>query len=154
MLEIIKATRENFEDVYKIDSQVEDYHIASNPKLLQKVDKQTKFKYWEPILEKEGEFILLAKKDNKPVGFCICSEKTRSPMFKIKRWVIIEAIGVDENYQSQGIGQKIYDYVEKYAKDNGYDALRLNVWEFNKGAQKFYKRLGFNFQSHNMEKIF
>ena len=51
------------------------------------------------------------------------------------------------------IGTELYNYVLKYAEENGYYNVTLNVWADNINAVKFYEHLGLSKQKIGMEKI-
>ena len=57
----------------------------------------------------------------------------------------IGALFVEKNYQSQGIGKSLIDYVK-----NLYDNLSLAVYKENEKALEFYKKMGFKIISENI----
>jgi ribosomal protein S18 acetylase RimI-like enzyme len=42
--------------------------------------------------------------------------------------------------------------IESWARENGAQDLRLNVWHFNQRAVKLYEELGFEMRAHTMGK--
>ncbi len=46
-------------------------------------------------------------------------------------------------YRGLGIGKEAMRFIEKYAKDIGFERMELGVFEFNKKAIKFYQKLGY-----------
>ena len=58
----------------------------------------------------------------------------------------IEGIFVKEATQSKGVGKQLLDYVKKFKS-----TLRLNVYQKNEKAIKFYIREKFNIQSENVD---
>lgn len=57
----------------------------------------------------------------------------------------VERIYVDARYQSRGLGEALVDKAAEEAAALGKKYLWLGVWEHNKKAQRFYKRMGFYF---------
>lgn len=49
----------------------------------------------------------------------------------------------EKNYRGLGIGKEAMKYIEQYARSLGYKRLELGVFEFNKKAIEFYKKLGY-----------
>ncbi|MDP3312421.1 GNAT family N-acetyltransferase [Lutibacter sp.] len=57
---------------------------------------------------------------------------------------------IDENYRNMGIGKKLFEWIYKYAKNNGIEASELNTFISNTKSHKFYenegyKRLGYHY---------
>ena len=51
------------------------------------------------------------------------------------------------------IGEMLFDHVRKYAEEEGFYNIILNVWTCNPGAMKFYESLGLVPQKICMEMI-
>ena len=62
------------------------------------------------------------------------------------KYLSIEDFGVDESHRNKGIGSKLFNYCKEYAKGKGLNDIKLNVWDFNKNAFKFYEKLGFKIE--------
>ena len=61
----------------------------------------------------------------------------------------IERIYVLGAYQRNRIGQLLFDFAMKTARDRGYEYIWLGVWEKNYKAQNFYQKNGLSqFDSH------
>lgn len=63
----------------------------------------------------------------------------------------LDNVIINSKIQSKGYGKIFFDFVENWAKKNGYDAIGLNTYVANDRSHKFYfnqgyKILGFNFQ--------
>jgi ribosomal protein S18 acetylase RimI-like enzyme len=59
-----------------------------------------------------------------------------------RRELYIDDICVDEGARRTGVGQRLFEHVKAYAKDAGFDWITLNVWNDNKTALAFYRRMG------------
>ena len=53
----------------------------------------------------------------------------------------IERIYVLKSYQRKGFGRQLFEKAVEIGKSKGYKKLWLGVWENNKSAIKFYKKL-------------
>ena len=51
---------------------------------------------------------------------------------------------VDKSYRQQGIGKKLMEAIEKWAKDQGGTELYLHVTESMQRARSFYTKIGFS----------
>ncbi len=72
-------------------------------------------------------------------------------IIKARKICFIESLGVKENYQHQGIGRKLYEYLKNEVKSKNIDAIELNVWGFNQDAIRFYESLGMNIKNMKYE---
>lgn len=57
----------------------------------------------------------------------------------------LSMVSVLPQYQGQKIGQKLIDYIEKFAKENGYPCVSLKVEKSNSRAEALYKRLNYQY---------
>lgn len=55
----------------------------------------------------------------------------------------LQRIYLRSNFQHKGLGNILFDYAEKIARDEKKDYMWLGVYEKNINAQHFYKRHGF-----------
>ncbi|MBE0424416.1 MAG: GNAT family N-acetyltransferase [Lutibacter sp.] len=59
---------------------------------------------------------------------------------KNQKNLYIHRLAVDPKFQGKGYAQKLMDFAEKYAKENGYNSIRLDTFSQNKRNQKFYEQ--------------
>ncbi|MEL0457472.1 GNAT family N-acetyltransferase [Flavobacteriaceae bacterium SZ-1-7] len=62
----------------------------------------------------------------------------------------VDHVVIDENYRGQGLGKAFFDWIYKYAKTKGCEAVELNTYVSNYKSHKFYfneafKILGYHF---------
>lgn len=57
--------------------------------------------------------------------------------------LLMDGISVDPTYRGQGIGGRLLEEIVRYATENGYNSVRLDVIDTNPRAQKLYERKGF-----------
>ncbi len=55
----------------------------------------------------------------------------------------LERLYVLQTYQSKKYGDRIMNHCLTYAIGQNYDTMWLGVWEHNHGANRFYRRYGF-----------
>ena len=86
-------------------------------------------------------------------GYCFCLIKRHVNDGALNDYteLYIDDLCVDEHCRGQGIGKQLYGYVLAFAKTAGCDRITLNVWEGNKSALEFYKRMGLRPLKHVME---
>ncbi|MDE1873805.1 MAG: GNAT family N-acetyltransferase [Candidatus Micrarchaeota archaeon] len=89
---------------------------------------------------KEGKSIAsVAEVDGRVVGMCDITPSGGSPE---ARHMANLGILVRKGYRSMGIGTMLIESSLEKARKK-YKAVKLDVFGFNKGAQKLYKRFGF-----------
>lgn len=57
--------------------------------------------------------------------------------------LVMDGISVHADYRGQGIGTQLLQYIVDYAKEQGYQRVRLDVIDINPAAKKLYTRFGF-----------
>ena len=63
----------------------------------------------------------------------------------------IDEFGVDKEHRRQGIASELISFIRNYAKEQGFEKLELNMWEFNETALAFYEQAGFKTYRRYME---
>ena len=57
--------------------------------------------------------------------------------------LLMDGIAVDRECRGKGIGGLLLDALEAFAREEGFDRLRLDVIDSNPGARALYERVGF-----------
>lgn len=52
----------------------------------------------------------------------------------------IHRLAVHPNFQGKGFAQKLMDFAERFALENGYNSIRLDTFSQNKRNQQFYEK--------------
>lgn len=87
-----------------------------------------------------GEYHFIAKENSQIIGFIIAIPSTREKGTEL----FIDSIAVLSDYQHKGVGQKLWERIEKIAKDERYVGIRLLAnkrlesynWYVNMGYQE------------------
>ena len=85
-------------------------------------------------------------------AFCVIQE-TSTPNLQKEKSLYIDDICVDEAARRGGVGSALWDYVNRFAAENGCRRITLNVWCLNPGAMEFYKKMGMEPLKITMEKL-
>ena len=56
-------------------------------------------------------------------------------------WYFLDELWISEKYRKIGIGTKIINEIEKYAKENNLLGVRTESWSFQ--AKGFYEKMGY-----------
>lgn len=89
------------------------------------------------------------------LGYCFCihTQYLNNNILTDIKTLYIDDLCVDETKRGQHIGTQLYEHVVKWAKENDYYNITLNVWSLNESAMKFYQKCGLLPQKVGMEKI-
>ena len=69
----------------------------------------------------------------------------------VRDYLNISEFGVDEIFRRQGIASEMISFIRKYAKENNFSRLELNMREFNQSALEFYEAAGLSTYRRYME---
>ena len=113
-------------------------HFGFVPRTLENWRKLT---LADNFIDPEGVF--LAHKDGKVVGYCQCTDE-----YAHEEKGFISLLGVNHQYQGQGIGEVLLKAGITHSFAKGYKIVELNVDTGNEsGALKLYEKVGFKAES-------
>ncbi len=136
--------------------QVDMVHHNGRPDLFKgPATKYDEKKLQEIIRDEMTPVYVCVDETGKVLGhaFCIHRQIKDDPVLTDIRTLYIDDICVHEQARRKHVGQKLYETVLAYAKEQDCYNLTLNVWSCNPGALKFYESLGLVPQKVGMEKI-
>lgn len=143
---IIKAKNKDIPDIVFLNSFVQKIHFEKYPDIFKPVGNGEDLnKFFESILSKETNCILIAYIEGKPVGYLWAAfqNKPDSPLTYERRQVYIHHVAVHEQFRRQNIGTVLFKEIQSIARQEGYSHFAVDTWSFNRNAQRFIKRLGF-----------
>lgn len=98
-----------------------------------------------------GTLVLLAEdSDGRPVGVLFVS--TRADYFTGSPHAHVEVLALDPAAQGQGLGRRLMEEAERWARGRGYGAITLNVFDGNTRALALYERLGYRTETRHLWK--
>jgi predicted GNAT superfamily acetyltransferase len=96
---------------------------------------------------------LLVQDDDEIVGFIICMREGsiyRSENYKfftnrLKKFLYVDRVAIDERHRRAGLGQAIYeDIFAQASEDNLPIALEVNIEPINQPSLNFHEKMGFD----------
>ena len=150
---IRRARPEDSDAILALLSQVEAVHHEGRPDLFRPGGTKYTADELLEIIRDDNRPIFVAVLDGNVVGytFGIVRITKDSTMLLDAKALHLDDVCVDEACRGTGVGSVLMEYVLGWAKENGFDRVDLNVWEFNDGARRFYERYGFSTQKRCME---
>lgn len=144
---IRKAEPKDRAQLVELFTELHRYHINLKPEYFKMPDKS----YFEgeissAMLSDDKE--IWVNDDNGVNAFAIIrfTDVDRADRYPYKL-CYIDIFGVKEELRGKGIGTGLIDRIKGRAKELGCRDLQLSFHAVNSGAEKFYKKMGFIFDS-------
>ena len=155
-MEVRRAIEKDIPGILNLLVQVDMVHHNGRPDIFK--GPATKYNETELkcIIADDDTPVFVCVDENDNVlghAFCVYTQEFNHSVLTDIKTLYIDDICVDELSRGKHVGKTIFEHVHKYAKENGYYNITLNVWSCNPGAMKFYESLGFVPQKIGMEQI-
>ena len=154
---IREAKEQDYEELLKIFDEGDLLHARALPEIFKKPDELSRSKeYIFGLINNENSVIFVAESNNQIIGLVVIviRESPDIPIMVKRRYAYVDNISVTEKFKGFGIGKALMAEGEQWALDKKASQLELNVWDFNKEAIEFFKKLGYTSSRHNMWKTF
>ena len=145
-MQVEKATSDNILEVmYLLQHCIEDFN--NNSVYQWNTSYPDYFRLLREVEEKE---LYVIKNKGVCIGTITFSEHQESAFEQVEwkntqnKYIVIKRIAVFPTWQKKGIGRVMIEFAEKYAKENGYKSIRLDVATASKHLIKLYESIGFN----------
>ncbi len=141
--------RAEIKDIPRLEEilyQVHDVHASVRPDLFIKGKKKYTAEELEALIGSKDTIIFVCTDEGGVImGYAFCMDKTYEGNHSTNpdKMLYIDDLCVDEKFRGRHVGSILCEHVKKYASEEGYQRITLNVWEFNKSARAFYDALGF-----------
>ena len=147
------AEREDLERVNELRKQVNDLHVSGRPQVFKPGFNEGLRAYIYLIFEDPRKKITVCENEGIICGFAVLNHITKpeTPFMYKRDYLDIDELGVDEKCRRRGIASALIAFIRDYAKEEGFDRVKLNMWEFNKEALQFYEAVGFTTYRRYME---
>lgn len=136
-VKFIKANKEDCYTLSKIKKEVWNttYRGIYSDKDIDEFDyKKHEQKFIEGL-----EGLYLIKFDNNVIGY-FCFSYPKYP-YKDYQYCL-NSLYILKDYQGNGIGKKVFDFIIKYCNDNDIGEFFTSANKYNEKAQKFYVKMG------------
>jgi RimJ/RimL family protein N-acetyltransferase len=126
--------------------------------LCKKIDAETQFMMFEPgerpitleeqkdeikeILLRNNQTIFVTENDGQLIGYLAAY----GGRYKRNRHSVYVITGILQAFTSQGIGTRLFEELEKWARENRIHRLELTVMAHNEAALALYKKMGFEIE--------
>lgn len=155
-MQIRRAQEKDMAGINRLLCQVLTVHHNGRPDLFKGDTKKYTDEELADLIRDDGKPIFVgtdAKDKVLGYAFCVFQQHIDDNILTDIRTLYIDDLCVDETLRGQHIGRQLYEYVLRFAKEQGCYNVTLNVWSCNEGAKKFYEKCGLVPQKIGMEKI-
>ncbi|MCH4039707.1 MAG: GNAT family N-acetyltransferase [Lachnospiraceae bacterium] len=156
MITVRHAEMRDIPAIERLLGEVLEIHAGLRPDLF--ISGTTKYTRdeLEAILKNEKTPVFVAADETNRVAgyvFCVLQDAPKSTNMRKVRSVYIDDLCVDESARGQHVGRALLDFVKAYAKEHGFYAVTLHVWEGNDRARAFYEKNGMKVKETTMEYV-
>jgi ribosomal protein S18 acetylase RimI-like enzyme len=156
-IHIRRAVEQDYEGYCNLFYEINELHRQALPEIFQQpagsiIEKE----YFLSLLNDKQVAIFLACQSStgQPVGFVVVAvhESPHYPVLTPRRFAVLDTLAVSPAFHRTGVGRALMQQAEEWAVGQGVSEVELNVYEFNLGAQAFYRQLGYTTHSRKMSK--
>lgn len=154
-MDIRRAEERDIQGINKLLYQVLMVHHNGRPDLFKaNTKKYTDEELLEIMKDNKRPIFVGVNENNEVLGyaFCVFQQHIGDNVLTEIKTLYIDDLCVDENIRRQHIGKQLYEYVIRYASEQGCYNVTLNAWSCNPGAQRFYESCGMVPYKVGMEK--
>lgn len=148
-MHIRNMTKQDYVVVNEIMKEVHEIHVKNRPDLYVDIENPCLWETFVKDIENENIISILAENEE-VLGICFVSFREKTCMVN-QRTAYMDDLCVRERWRGKGIGTKLFQCAKEEAKKKGAERLDLMVWEFNKNAFAFYKKMNMHVQRSIME---
>lgn len=131
------------------------FHQREAPAFFRETDDPppTRMAIEELLRDGEGAWFL-AEQEGRIVGFVTIRlrQPSREPSLVPEVRAIVDSLGILRAWRRRGVGRRLMEAAEAWARQRGARRVMLNVWEFNAGASGLYETLGYTTFNRNLWK--
>ena len=152
MLLIRNIHKSDYEAIDRLLLQLHHVDVAGRPELFMDIEHFMTKEAFNSLIEDPDMITILAEQRGRILGCCFVSMMERSGMVSMKT-AYIDLLVVDEPYRRSGIGQTLFQSVQKRARKMGAKRIDLMVWSHNQTAIDAYESYGMKPQRCVYEKL-
>jgi len=154
-IHIRRAVEQDYGGYCDLFTEINEQHRLALPDIFQQpAGKIVEQDYFLSLLNNDQAAIFFAEYNGLVAGFInvLIREAPAYPLLVPRRYGVVDTLVVRPAFQRTGVGRALMNRGEAWAASQGVSEVELNVYEFNLGAQAFYRHLGYTTYSRKMSK--
>ena len=152
---IREARKGDFQGLCSLFEQIDKLHRDNLPHIFQSTQGPIRQReYIQGLIAAQNVGVFVAEESGKLLGFVNVIVRTSSeiPVLVPRCFAVIETLVVDQQHSREGIGSALLEHAHNWAAEMGAETVELTVYEFNRSAREFYRRLGYRTESRRMSR--
>jgi ribosomal protein S18 acetylase RimI-like enzyme len=139
------ASIEDADTLARLNQHVHRLHVESVPNFFKWPTHEEALASFRELLGRDNSRAFIAYEDDVAIGYLLVStyEHPADALRLARRFLDIDQISVEPNWQRRGVGRELMNAALQYARETGISDIELSTWAFNSAAQAFFKSLGF-----------
>ncbi|MCI5058795.1 MAG: GNAT family N-acetyltransferase [Flavobacteriales bacterium] len=149
----IKQTKD-FRELAELNEAVQNWHHANYPDDFKPFENHEVERAFEKMIRSENFIAFIAKHKDKAIGYLLAYVKKRpDSAFQYEKTILyIDQVAVIEEYQKNGIGEKLIKEAYHLADRMQIQEIQLDFWQGNELAERFFSKNGFGFFNYKMKR--
>lgn len=145
------ASTHDFKALCKLYVEFHEFHVREVPDRLLSLgsaasyDCAKLYPNLEKIIQNSEAALFLAEIAHHPVGLAevyVRQDEANSAKV-VRRYGHLQSLMVQEAYRHQGIGTRLLEAVEQWARQQGATEMQLDIWEYAGGPLHFYEHFNY-----------
>jgi RimJ/RimL family protein N-acetyltransferase len=146
--EIKESDAENFLNLCKrIDAETPYMMFEPGERLTTIEDQRNEIR---DILSRDNQTIFIAEKSDQLIGYLAAY----GGRYKRNMQTVYVVTGIVKGFTSQGLGTRLFEQLEEWAKKRKIHRLDLTVMVRNEAALALYKKIGFEIEGRKKHSLF
>jgi ribosomal protein S18 acetylase RimI-like enzyme len=127
-----------------LSAVVQELHVQGRPTIFKPMDVVGLEEWFRDILDTGSAKIWIGQVGGVIAGYVLVRDERRAEnaFCYQRRWYEIDQMGVDPEYQRQGVARALLGQVIASAVAEGVSDVELNTWSFNAAARLAFEKLG------------
>jgi GNAT superfamily N-acetyltransferase len=144
-ISIKTASPADADTLAKLNQHVHKLHLETVSHFFKQPASQEVVAFFREHLAKANWRAFIAYIDDTAVGYLLVTtgERPENTFSLARRWLYIDQISVEPDWQGQGVGRELMNVALQYARQVGLDNIEVDTWAFNNAAQSFFQSIGF-----------
>ena len=146
-MQIRRAAIEDAETLSRLNVDVQRLHAQALPQLFKTPESDGfALQFMREHLSDPHNYFFIARLDGEDIGYVFARliDRPENPFMHAWKYITIDQISVQPAHQGQGCGSQLMEQVRTLARDEGIPTIALDTWSFNREAQDFFIRQGFD----------
>ena len=152
-MDIRQARLEDVKAINHLELEVHAVHVRGAPAVFRMPAVASRRRpFWARGLNGRNQAILVAEQEGRLAGFVQVGLRSaaRLSILRRRRFGYVSSLGVARQWRRRGVGKLLMMAAHRWLLRRHVKQIELNVWAFNRGALRFYHRLGYHFLNHRM----